>query len=277
MKLYDEIHFETVERKYLLYSSPAPFESETNSIEFIRNGRLVLECENDRIPLVAPVVFWMRQGKHYRFVLPDNPQSPLEHLYVDYYGNRSNQITEQLEELCPEGFLIPANPDQITGLFLKMLKFYRINAELHHPELAVGIEEITLNLLQSLRSSAQAFPEKSHGIWQLAEDIRVNPFRDFDFRKIAASARISYDRFRKIFKERVGMPPQTYVRNQRLFLAASLLRSTNMRVKEVMYTCHFESLMDFSRSFRKYSGMSPSDYRNSFHDLRMHKSNLGKP
>ena len=43
--------------------------------------------------------------------------------------------------------------------------------------------------------------------------------------------------------------------------AAELLAKTDMRIKEIVFTCHFKSLMDFSRSFRKYSGLSPRAYR----------------
>ncbi len=51
------------------------------------------------------------------------------------------------------------------------------------------------------------------------------------------------------------------LRNQRMLRAADLLRTTNMRIKEIMYACKFDTLMEFSRSFKSYSGMSPRAYR----------------
>jgi len=34
-----------------------------------------------------------------------------------------------------------------------------------------------------------------------------------------------------------------------------------MRIKEIVYNCKFANMMDFSRSFKRYSGMPPRDYR----------------
>ena len=72
---------------------------------------------------------------------------------------------------------------------------------------------------------------------------------------------LSMDHFRRLFRERHQLPPHEYLSHQRMIRAAELLAKTDMRIKEIVFTCHFKSLMDFSRSFRKYSGLSPRAYR----------------
>ena len=100
-----------------------------------------------------------------------------------------------------------------------------------------------------------------YAVCRTAEKIRRDPFRSYDFHGIAEHNGISYDHFRRLFNEKHQMPPHEYIRNQRLFRAAELLRVTNMRIKEIVFTCGFDSMMEFSRSFKRYSGLSPRAYR----------------
>ena len=45
------------------------------------------------------------------------------------------------------------------------------------------------------------------------------------------------------------------------FRAAELLRTTGMRIKEIVFSCRFTSDVEFSRGFKKFSGLSPRAYR----------------
>lgn len=66
--------------------------------------------------------------------------------------------------------------------------------------------------------------------------------------------------FKKV-KQLTGMSPNDYIRKMRMEEAASLLINTNMTAAEVAFKCGFEDQYYFSKSFKKYYGLPPSQYR----------------
>ena len=57
------------------------------------------------------------------------------------------------------------------------------------------------------------------------------------------------------------MSPNDYIKKIRMETAAELLLTTNMTAAEVAYKVGFEDQYYFSKSFKKYYGLPPSQYR----------------
>ena len=66
--------------------------------------------------------------------------------------------------------------------------------------------------------------------------------------------------FKKV-KQLMGMSPNDYIRKIRMEAAAELLLTTNMTAAEIAYKVGFEDQYYFSKSFKKYFGLPPSQYR----------------
>lgn len=66
--------------------------------------------------------------------------------------------------------------------------------------------------------------------------------------------------FKKV-KQLTGMTPNEYIRQQRMNVAIELLKDTRLTVAEVAYKVGFEDQYYFSKSFKSYFGISPSQYR----------------
>jgi AraC-like DNA-binding protein len=64
-------------------------------------------------------------------------------------------------------------------------------------------------------------------------------------------------------KDLTGQTPHDFIRKVRLKKAAELLASGKMNVSEVTYTCGFSSPTSFSALFKKFYGVSPSQYYKS--------------
>ena len=67
--------------------------------------------------------------------------------------------------------------------------------------------------------------------------------------------------FSTIFKKSVGIPPQQYLNEYRLNKAAKLLVGSHVSVSEAAYATGYTDIVNFSRMFKKYFGMSPSEYK----------------
>ena len=165
-----------------------------------------------------------------------------------------------LDEVCPEGFLRPADPEKVTEIFVEAVDYYRMDREFYQAEIAECIDRIMLEINRTLRQGSRV-QEDPYQIRKTGDEIRKDPFRDFDFHRLAAENGITLYHFRRLFRQMHGFPPAEFVRNQQMVRAAELLSMTDMRIKEIVYNCKFANMMDFSRSFKRYSGMSPRDYR----------------
>ena len=55
----------------------------------------------------------------------------------------------------------------------------------------------------------------------------------------------------RIFKKMLGISPQEYLLNLKLARARELMESTELSVTEIMYSCGFNDLSNFSKQFKK--------------------------
>jgi len=66
-----------------------------------------------------------------------------------------------------------------------------------------------------------------------------------------------------MFKEQTGISPIKYLTQRRIESACSLLKETDMSVKEVSRTVGYENPLYFSQVFKNVMNVSPLDYRNN--------------
>lgn len=63
------------------------------------------------------------------------------------------------------------------------------------------------------------------------------------------------------FNKYVGMPPIEYLIKLRINIATLMLKDSLLPISEIMYKVGFNDMSHFGRSFRKYTGVSPSSFR----------------
>jgi AraC-like DNA-binding protein len=63
------------------------------------------------------------------------------------------------------------------------------------------------------------------------------------------------------FKRVTGINFVEYVARTRFANACDLLRNPNLRISEIAFTAGFQSLSQFNRVFKTFSGKSPTQYR----------------
>ena len=261
---YDDLKIHIVTHRFFAPGDSRLFTTESNSVEFIRSGHIQLKRESDQkiIDLKAPAFYWMHCGKKYQYkALPlPSPQKYAEHIYMDFLGDRSERMIAALDELFPDGVFYPDRSEEISSLFFRMLQLYRIGWENNLAEIGYLLEKLMFTINQSAVPKT-AEEEDMYGLERIAEQLRSDPFAEYDFHEIACRLKISPDHFRRIFRNKHHLPPQAYLHHQRMLRATELLKKNDMSIKEIIYSCNFKSFIDFSRMFKKYSGFSPREYR----------------
>lgn len=81
--------------------------------------------------------------------------------------------------------------------------------------------------------------------------------------KIAARFNISPTYISEYFKSQTGQSMREYITAYKIKLIETRLRFTNMQMNEIVYEFGFSDASHLNRLFKKYRGISPSEYRKS--------------
>jgi AraC family transcriptional regulator len=102
--------------------------------------------------------------------------------------------------------------------------------------------------------------------WQqkrVAEFIDVHLTENVPLAALAGIARLSPFHFAHAFKQSFGVPPHRYHVERRIAQAKSLLGERARSVTEIAFQLGFRELSSFTATFRKMTGVTPSQYRRS--------------
>jgi len=91
--------------------------------------------------------------------------------------------------------------------------------------------------------------------------IHDDPYRPWTVAELAGIAAMSRSIFAERFTTRVGEPPLQYVKRWKLTLAADMLASGQLRVKQAAERTGYASDAAFSRAFKAQFGYAPSEVR----------------
>ncbi len=80
--------------------------------------------------------------------------------------------------------------------------------------------------------------------------------------EIAEHVHCSRARLFQVFKDSTGLAPNDYWQRLRIDAAQALLSNSNRTITEIALDCGFTTSQYFSSVFRRYCGVTPTEYRN---------------
>ncbi len=86
---------------------------------------------------------------------------------------------------------------------------------------------------------------------------------DISIEEIASHIGYSKFYFCRRFKEVTGYTPATYINMQKIKYAYTKLSESDIPINELAFECGFKSVAYFSVTFKKYTGMNPSEVKKS--------------
>ncbi|MGN1047441.1 MAG: helix-turn-helix domain-containing protein [Eubacteriales bacterium] len=97
---------------------------------------------------------------------------------------------------------------------------------------------------------------------QPAADAIHNLFlrENFTTDRLAAMCDMSESYFKRLFKEKYGVPPKKYIIQLKINHACELLRLERYTVTQVAEMCNFSDVYFFSRQFKEYMGITPTKF-----------------
>lgn len=96
--------------------------------------------------------------------------------------------------------------------------------------------------------------------------IKENYHSVINFNVLADNVGYSYDRFRHLFREVVGLSPKQYQLEIRLAKSKELLLYSSSSISDIAKMCGFKSNIRFTTFFKEKMGVSPHKYRQLISD-----------
>ena len=228
-------------------------------IQYNHSGELVLQIDRESpVSVRDPCFFVSGPGKLITYGAP--PRQTRHHLFLCFQGRR-------VQRWINGGLLPPIGEVQMVKRPEEFLSALRRIKELI---LQIGGREHDRAVLETelLLLNHQATSAPRHGslryrqkLQNLADAIRENPAKKWDFPREAAKIGCSYSHFRLTFRELFGCPPSRYQLECRLNLAAELLLESDRQIRDIAQSCGFANEFYFSRIFSKHKLLPPSEFR----------------
>ena len=229
-------------------------------IIYISNGKGILEVKDaEPIMIEGGTIFLLFPNIWHRF----EPllETGWEEFWVGFNGH-------YVEYLMRQDCFNPQNPVLKVGFDNEILNiFIRLIDTSKHESMVFSqmASCFVIQLLGLVNASALMVDKTKSRQEQIIQAIRFkiqgNWDKNLDFEDIASENNITYDWFRKAFKNILGIAPGQYLLNIKIEKAAQMLRETNLTLSEIAAKTGFENEFYFSRMFKNKMNCTASSYR----------------
>ncbi|WP_106769207.1 response regulator [Paenibacillus faecalis] len=93
--------------------------------------------------------------------------------------------------------------------------------------------------------------------------IHENLGQGLSLQQVANHVHMNPNYFSELFKREIGQNYIEFVTEAKIKKAMTLLRETPAKISEIAYEAGYEDMKYFNRLFKKFTGMTPSEYRSS--------------
>ena len=175
-----------------------------------------------------------------------------------------------IDKIVEEGFFLNRPPVFTIGLNERIVDLYHKAIEIANEERAgyqQALSGIVMHILGLMyyRDKTRDFQDEEliRKMKKAKVIMRESVYKNISPEQIALELNISYSGFRRAFREFTGTSPLKYIIELKMNEAKRLLSTTFLTVKEIAYKLNFDNPDYFPVFFKKRTGLTPIEYRNS--------------
>lgn len=225
--------------------------AEFNVMIYVTDGTMYVTEDGQDYEIAAGEMLFLKSGfRHFgRYETPRGTRWFYAHFYLP--ENPGN---------CENFILLPKKVSPLTGSRIeeKLYKLY----DLFHS--TAPIESIRKNIMLFeilIDIASEQQPEGKSISDEISAYLDRQTDKDFSKKLIGKQFFMSYSHLAAVFRKEKGISMGQYHNAARMNKACNLLRSTLMSVGEIADSLGFSDMLYFSKKFRAFSGVSPTEYR----------------
>jgi AraC-like DNA-binding protein len=203
---------------------------------------------------------------------------PTTCLAIEISSDRVQQVSAMLNHQQPlnkvfghwqyDNKLVHTHHNSETqGVLNRIVQIYSENHPDRSAMVALAVSELTIRLLhQQTREFILAFSQQepdNNGLSAALNHIKLHLSENVNIDDLARISCMSRTKFFHEFKVHLGCSPMAYQLQSRLKKAAVLLKKGE-QITQVCFALGFTNTSHFSRSFKKFYGISPRQYKDRY-------------
>ena len=223
---------------------------------YIRSGKCTAIYDNKTYTLRPGNFVHYPPDVEHRYIF--HKEYPCESLWIHYVGKN---ISEILEDLNLKGGVYNCPPSsKVMSIFNEIILEY----QLKRPMYQTATNALIMQLLTTIaRHSSNIQVEHTSAIENVIVEMNERIAEPYDADVYAKLCTLSKSRFAHKFKDDTGLSPLQYFLNLKFEKAKELIAFSDLNITEIALQIGYDNPLYFSRHFKKHTGMSPSEYRNS--------------
>ncbi|MEN6385331.1 MAG: AraC family transcriptional regulator [Phycisphaerales bacterium] len=187
-------------------------------------------------------------------------EKPWDHYYIHFTGKNATKLYNQAA-FPSQRVIQTVNPADLELIFENIVR-EATNQSAYSQIICNSYLNILMHKLATELTSNQ-----QHHCTSQTTYLKCRTYINKNFSKIHTIEQIADDCFVnkvylcRLFRQYTNISPMQFVIKLKMNKAALLLMQTSYSIKQIAYELNFESQYYFSRTFKKYYGISPKTYR----------------
>lgn len=221
---------------------------EATMMEIVRTGRYK---DVDRLKRLSENQIHL--GK-----LSDDPRKNMEYYSVLIIGF--------LSRAAMDGGMSPENAFDLSDVLLQKLSRIRTVEDME--DYILFAVAVFAKAVSETRRKANPYVIEQSKIY-----IDRNIFRSIQVKDVAQFVGLSPEYLGRLFKSVQGMTLHNYIQKEKIEAACNILRFSDRSISDIAMAIGFASHSNFGQVFRKWKGMSPTEYRNQYREIQYSEPN----
>ena len=231
-------------------------------IHYVTKGYGTFKFNGKVFNLKQGDIFILLKGMQVEYVA--SIDDPWEYYWIGFSGSNANEYLNRTSITncvanCEENSKIP----QIILNMCEISKTYNPSRS----DDILLLKELYSLLYALIEEFPKPFEYKDKELHTYIQDalnfINSNYMHSITVQEIADYVNLSRSYLYKMFIKNLGISPQRYLINLRMYKATLLLKGTKLPIGEVASSVGYSDSLLFSKTFSKHFSMSPLNYRNN--------------
>ena len=181
--------------------------------------------------------------------------------WVHFTGWKVEEYLDRYELPKEENvFFTGVSPDY-PWIYNQIIRELQLQRENYEDMIRLFLRHIFLTINRYIKEGKQTKNDAINDIERAVHYFNENYSKPISIEQYASEHLMSVNWFIHNFKNVMKAPPMQYIVSLRIAAAKGYLENSNKNITEIANTVGYDNALYFSRLFRKYTGVTPSEYR----------------
>lgn len=231
-------------------------------LHHVRSGSGIYEVDGRKYRIEAGDTFLSRPGN--TIFYQADTHTPWSYCWIGFHGSECADLLLHTDFSSSKDVIHTDFGDQLTNCLLGIYE-QRGSTLADTLQMTSGLYQLMACMIQHSKNQLFGATSQELSVHNIAEYISSHissggPLKELSIKNLAKYANMSQSSLYRAFMSQLGISPIQYITEQRMKRACALLRSTDMSVLSIAYSVGFSNGQYFSRCFKNFMGISPSEY-----------------